>query len=318
MPRLRPLEPADAERFGFDGPWLRASGGDVHLAGLWSEDLLVGVVRLASMRRVRRGHAAQVAVEAVTPEHTDALLGAVCALADGWTAYDRLQLEVRADAHAARFASAHGFAAEVRRASRYPDGCDEIGFGRLRPGFSPRPPGPPPPWPARNRRHPSDVTFRLVEAGDSAWVRDLSTEPTAVWGTLQAPWSNERFYAERFAGTSPENEVYVLLADGEPAGNGGLHPTGVPGVMAMGMVVAADWQGCGLGARLLDHVIAAAAARGTRRLELGVWGDNTRARALYASRGFVAEGTLRYDSIRGGGHASSVEMALVRTSTGQG
>jgi RimJ/RimL family protein N-acetyltransferase len=47
-----------------------------------------------------------------------------------------------------------------------------------------------------------------------------------------------------------------------------------------------------------------------RRVELQVWEDNTRARALYASRGFVPEGVLRADGWRAGGHASSLEMAL--------
>ena len=291
--------------------WAGPSGGDVHRAALFDGARLVGAVRLSAMRRVRRGHAAQVQVEAQEPLHADALLAAVSAFADDWTAFDRLQLEVSAGSPAADVAERHGFVREVCRVDRRGSG-DELGFGRLRPGFVPRPPGGAPPWPARHRRTPTEVTLRALSAADSAAICALSIAPTAVWGTLQTPWSNEVFYADRFVGTGPEHAVFVLEADGEIAGNGGLHPTGIPGVDAMGMAISAEWQGCGLGARLLDQVIATWHARESRRLELGVWVDNTRAHALYVSRGFRAEGTLRCDSIRGGGHASSLEMALRR------
>lgn len=310
MSALRPLEPSDAERAGLEPTWHGPSGGDVHRAGLWSGDTLVGAVRLAPMRRLRRGHAGQVHVTASELAHADALLAGVCAFADEWTALDRLQLEVPADHPAADAAISHGFAVEVRRIARLGDGRDELGLGRLRPGFAPRPPGPHPPWPPRGQRRPAAVSFRPLTAADSTGVRDRSIEPTAVWGTLQTPWSNERFYAERHATTTAENRIVAVVVDGEIAGTGGFHPLGIPGVWGLGMAIGARWQGCGIGAQLLDHVVASAWEGGARRLELGVWEDNTRARALYLSRGFVAEGTLRCDGIRGGGHASSVEMAL--------
>jgi putative acetyltransferase len=310
--QLRPLEPAEAERAGYSAAWQVASGSDLHCAGLWEGGALVGAVRVAAMRRARRSYLGEVQLRADTPARAAALLEAVCAHVDGWTALDRLQLDLAEGDPAVESAEAHGFALEVRRAGRFGPGEDELVFGRLRPGFVPRPPGPPPPWPPRGRRLARDVSFRLIQLEDSAALRDLSTDPTAVWGTLQTPWSNERFYAERHLATGPEHEIVALVADGELAGTGSLHPTRLPGVLGLGMGLASAWQGCGLGARLLDELILRAWRRGARRVELGVWEDNTRARALYVSRGFVPEGLLRCDGIRGGGHAHTLEMALMR------
>lgn len=310
MPQLRPLEPFDAQSAGFDSPWIGPSGGDVQRLGLWLGGALVGAVRLTSNRRLRQLHSAQVHLRALNAEHADALLAAVTAFADGWTPHDRLQLALPADHPALSVAAAHGFAVEVRRVDRSAPGCDEIGLGRLRPGFAPRPPGPPPAWPPRLERW-QEVTFRPPSPSDAESMRDLSIEATAVWGTLQTPWSNAQFYADRYESTAPGSEVVVVLAEGAFAGSAGLHPAGFPGVYGIGMAIAAEWQGGGLGGQILDQLIRRGRAVGGRRLELGVWHDNSRARALYETRGFVAEGLLRCDSIRGGGHASSLEMALL-------
>jgi hypothetical protein len=292
LSQIRPLEPAEAESAGYGAPWSGPSGSDVHTAGLWEQGALVGAVRLALVRRARRSYLAEVQLRTDSAARADALLGAAVALADGWTALDRLQLDLAEDDPAAQIAPRHGFQLEVRRVGRYPSGQDELVFGRLRPGFVVRPAGAAPPWPARGRRVAQSVSFRPVGLEDSAALRDLSTELTAVWGTLQTPWSNERFYADRYLATGPEHEVLALVADGELAGTGSLHPTRFPGVCGLGMALAADW-------------------RGMRRVELGVWEDNTRARALYVSRGFVPEGVLRCDGIRGGGHAHTLEMVRI-------
>lgn len=278
-----------------------ASGGAEHLWGRWDGDALVGALRMAPGPRARNRHAAF--LELVGDD--DGLLAAAVDLTDRWTPIDRLELSLPAGHPAIAAAQALGFHLEVtlRRAP------DEVVLGRLRPGFVPRSPGPHPPWPPRHRQPAPAWGWRRMEESDVPAIAALSVEATAVWGTLQTPSSSVDFYLDRHLATQPDNFLGVLTADGVVAGIGGLHPTGRSDARVLGMAVSADWQGCGGGAFLMDALVAHATADGARRLELEVWADNTRARALYERAGFVAEGTRRCDGIRDGGHASSLAMA---------
>lgn len=56
-----------------------------------------------------------------------------------------------------------------------------------------------------------------------------------------------------------------------------------------GLGVTDEWQGKGLGRRLMDHVLAEAARRGIPRISLTVVQDNDRARGMYERRGFVRQ-----------------------------
>ncbi|MFN2446470.1 MAG: GNAT family N-acetyltransferase [Vicinamibacterales bacterium] len=60
------------------------------------------------------------------------------------------------------------------------------------------------------------------------------------------------------------------------------------------IVVSPRAQGVGLGTRLLDTAIARLRSRGGRRVTLMVSDDNTRAKAIYAKRGFTAGRTFLY------------------------
>lgn len=51
-----------------------------------------------------------------------------------------------------------------------------------------------------------------------------------------------------------------------------------------------DWQGRGLGTRLLERLLADLAARGRAPVYVGVWAENTGAQRLYARHGFVRVG----------------------------
>ncbi len=59
------------------------------------------------------------------------------------------------------------------------------------------------------------------------------------------------------------------------------------------LYVRGDAQGQGLGARLLDVALGGLARPG-RRLWLGVWAENHRAQAIYASRGFKKVGAYEF------------------------
>jgi len=70
------------------------------------------------------------------------------------------------------------------------------------------------------------------------------------------------------------------------------HDATKPGEASLGLGVADDAQGAGLGSALLDALLDAAPARGLRRIRLTVVQDNTVAQRLYASRGFVCTGSV--------------------------
>lgn len=77
----------------------------------------------------------------------------------------------------------------------------------------------------------------------------------------------------------------VALADGEPVGTGRLLPDGHIGRMA----VVPEWRGRGVGAALLEALIAEAGRRGMRRLALSA---QTHALGFYAGFGFEPEGEV--------------------------
>lgn len=306
LSQLNTLLEQHAARWGLPAPaphvWcVAASGGAEHLWGCWDGDALIGALRLVPGPRARNRHVAF--AELVGDD--SGLLAAAVDLTDRWTPIDRLDLSLPAGHPAISAALALGFEVEatLRRAP------DEVVLGRLRPGFVPRAPGPHPAWPPRHRRPAPTWGWRRMDEADVPAVAALSVEATAIWGTLQTPSSSVDFYLDRHLSTEPGNFLGVLTAEGVVTGIGGLHPTGRPDARVLGMAVGADWQGCGGGAFLMDALIAHARADGVRRLELAVWADNTRARALYERAGFVAEGTRRCDGVRDGGYASSLEMA---------
>jgi ribosomal protein S18 acetylase RimI-like enzyme len=59
----------------------------------------------------------------------------------------------------------------------------------------------------------------------------------------------------------------------------------------LGMGLLPHYRGRGIGERLIVAALAAARAAGFERIELSVYGRNTRALALYRKVGFVHEGT---------------------------
>ncbi|HEX4942997.1 MAG TPA: GNAT family N-acetyltransferase [Usitatibacteraceae bacterium] len=72
-------------------------------------------------------------------------------------------------------------------------------------------------------------------------------------------------------------------ADGEPIGTGRLMPDGRIGRMA----VLASWRGRGVGAAILDALMAEAKRRGFRETYLHA---QSHAQAFYARHGYVVEG----------------------------
>ena len=120
-------------------------------------------------------------------------------------------------------------------------------------------------------RHPLALLFAAV-----AEERDgIAAEPPIDVDKRAASW--------RMDG------MLVALAGGEIVGQ--LHVEATPwGYGELGMMVAADWRGRGVGTALVRAAIDWSRARGLHKLSLSVFPHNDAAIALYRKFGFVEEG----------------------------
>jgi RimJ/RimL family protein N-acetyltransferase len=105
----------------------------------------------------------------------------------------------------------------------------------------------------------------------------------------------------------------TLVALSEGALVGELHVDASRfGFGEIGMLVAADWRGRGVGTALLAAAIEWARTRGLHKLSLSVFPHNDGAIALYRKFGFVEEGRRRNHIRRASGELWDViEMGLV-------
>lgn len=94
---------------------------------------------------------------------------------------------------------------------------------------------------------------------------------------------------------------------------GSLHvDTSRFGFGEIGMMVARDWRGRGVGAALLTAAIDWARERGLHKLSLGVFAHNAAAIGLYRKIGFVEEGRRIKHYRRANGELwDSIEMGLL-------
>lgn len=79
----------------------------------------------------------------------------------------------------------------------------------------------------------------------------------------------------------------------------------------LGIGVAPEYRGCGVGARLMQQTLKQAFATGFVRVELSVRADNLRAIRLYERLEFVSEGLLRDAIFVDGEFHDAIAMALI-------
>jgi len=110
--------------------------------------------------------------------------------------------------------------------------------------------------------------------------------------------------------------TFVAEADGEMVGQISVQPSG-HGYAEIGMMVAREWRGRGVGSALMTAGIEWARERGDiHKLSLGVFAHNAAGIALYRKFGFVEEGRRVQHYRRQNGELwDSVEMGLLLTSS---
>ena len=113
-------------------------------------------------------------------------------------------------------------------------------------------------------------------------------------------------------GLASERSVHLLaVVDGAIVGHLGLDVAPY-GVAQLGMLVAAEWRGRGVGGALVREAIAGARTLGAHKISLQVWPHNDAAIRLYRRHGFAEEGRLRRHYRRRSGQLwDAVIMGLV-------
>ena len=156
------------------------------------------------------------------------------------------------------------------------------------------------------------IVIRRAEPGDAEGFAATFRTRGAAGGTLQNPWPSVAQWQQRLA-ESANDYVFVALADNEIVGNCGLHGNRNPRrqhAWGIGMSVRDDWQGRGVGTKMMTTLIDLADNwLGAQRVELTVYVDNAVARRLYERFGFVIEGTHRAYALRGGQYVDAFAMA---------
>jgi putative acetyltransferase len=161
------------------------------------------------------------------------------------------------------------------------------------------------------------IAIRRATPKDAAAYARLMSHPEIFPNLMQLPYNDEEQWRARLTETcAPGKPDLPLVAElhGEVVGNSGLHPAGPAlrrrHVMTLGICVAAESQGRGVGSALmgamLDFADNWAAAL---RLELTVYTDNDRAIALYRKFGFEIEGTFKGYVMRNGQFTDAYAMA---------
>ena len=164
-----------------------------------------------------------------------------------------------------------------------------------------------------------EISVRHAKPSDFEAIHETMSQPRAISGTMQLPYSSGERWRKRL--TEPPPGYYLLVAciDNEVVGNVGLWTS--PNsprrkhVGDIGMAVHDDWQGKGVGTALMEAIIELADNwLNLIRLELEVFTDNKPAIGLYQKFGFEIEGTHRCFAFRDGQYVDAYFMARLRES----
>jgi L-phenylalanine/L-methionine N-acetyltransferase len=167
---------------------------------------------------------------------------------------------------------------------------------------------------------PSNISIRAAEPSDAAAISALMGSAGVFEGTQQMPYAAVASRVERFS--TMDANCPRLVALGSDAASGTERIVAHAGlfvpqtslrrmhVRGLGIAVAKDCQGQGIGDRLMTGLLDWADNwAGVLRIELTVFTDNARAIALYQRHDFVQEGIMRAYALRDGVYADTLAMA---------
>lgn len=165
-----------------------------------------------------------------------------------------------------------------------------------------------------------EIRIRRSEPADAAALTALYSERAPTVNTLQLPYPSRHEWEARLTG---EQKGYSLVAElgATLVGHAGLFPQERPRrrhVAGLGIAIHPDWQGRGIGSRMIEALLDLADNwLDIRRIELEVYTDNAAAIALYRKYGFVEEGVATAYAFGNGRFLDALRMARLRN-TGSG
>ncbi|TDV63363.1 GNAT family N-acetyltransferase [Pseudomonas sp. LP_7_YM] len=147
-------------------------------------------------------------------------------------------------------------------------------------------------------------------------VNALYSDPEVCRQVLQMPYQSAEVWRKRLAASDERAVKLVALHEGEVIGNIGLEQYSrirQRHVGSIGMGIAVQWQGRGVGSKLMAAVLEVADNwMNLHRVELTVFSDNEAALGLYRKFGFETEGRLRNYAVRDGVYVDAISMARLR------
>jgi RimJ/RimL family protein N-acetyltransferase len=157
------------------------------------------------------------------------------------------------------------------------------------------------------------VVVRPVEAGDfDGWLALFeAVAGEGLWLGAEAPLdpvARRQVFDRCLAGT--DAALFLAQSDGHLVGAVSVTLSG--GLVDLGMFVARDRRGSGVGSALVEAAVGWGREMGAHKVSLAVWAHNYAARALYAKYGFVTEGIRRRHYRRRSGQVwDAVLMGLI-------
>lgn len=170
---------------------------------------------------------------------------------------------------------------------------------------------------------PAFITIRRAEPDDYDALARIMEGPRAIAGTQQLPFPSRELWRTRIA--EVDLSVYSLVAvlgagedkEGEIVGNLSLNLNltriARRHVASIALAVRDDYQGRGVGSRLMSEAITLADKwLNIVRLELELIAGNDAAQRMYRRYGFDVEGTMKMWVYREGQFKDAIAMARIR------
>ncbi len=166
-----------------------------------------------------------------------------------------------------------------------------------------------------------DFIIRPIMVGDAMGINELRRMPGVFENILGIPSERVKRNEDGIANMGENTHQFVAVTKNEEGqeiiiGSAALSVFTNPRTRhgaSIGMMVHRDYQGMGVGTRLLEALLDIADNwLMLRRVELNVFTDNERAIKLYKKFGFEIEGTLRKAAIRSGRYIDEYIMARVK------